>query len=112
VIACQVVLAGRLVWPEATPGQLLLVGAAGILNYALPFWLYLTALTRMPVARAATYLTLIPVFGVLGAVLVLGERVTWLDLVGGVLVVGCLLGDARTAPGATSSDRAHEPVAR
>ena len=36
---------------------------SGILASAVPFWLYLTALTRMPVARAATYLTLIPVFG-------------------------------------------------
>ena len=95
VIACQVVLAGPLL--SATPGRLVLIAAAGILNYALPFWLYLTALTRMPVARAATYLTLIPVFGVLGAVLVLGERLTWLDLVGGALVVGSLVVDARTA---------------
>ncbi|MFE0155181.1 DMT family transporter [Nonomuraea sp. NPDC059007] len=98
VIACQLMLGGQLVWSSATPAQLLLVAAAGVLNYALPFWLYLTALTRMPVARAATYLTLIPVFGVLGAVLVLGERLTWLDLVGGVLVVGSLVVDARRAP--------------
>jgi drug/metabolite transporter (DMT)-like permease len=96
VIACQVVLAGPLL--SATPGQLVLIAAAGILNYALPFWLYLTALTRMPVARAATYLTLIPVFGVLGAVLLLGERLTWLDLVGGALVVGSLVFDARAVP--------------
>jgi drug/metabolite transporter (DMT)-like permease len=96
VLGCQLVAAGPL--PSATPGHLLLIAAAGVLNYALPFWLYLTALTRMPVARAATYLTLIPVFGVLGAVLVLGERVTWLDLVGGALVVASLVADARTAP--------------
>jgi drug/metabolite transporter (DMT)-like permease len=96
VIACQLVLGGLL--PSVPPGQLLLIAAAGVLNYALPFWLYLTALTRMPVARAATYLTLIPVFGVLGAVLVLGERVTWLDLVGGALVVASLVADARTVP--------------
>jgi drug/metabolite transporter (DMT)-like permease len=29
---------------------------------------------------------------------VLGERVTWLDLVGGALVIGSLALDARTAP--------------
>ncbi|MBE1589327.1 drug/metabolite transporter (DMT)-like permease [Nonomuraea angiospora] len=97
VIVCQFVLAGPLRL-SVTPTQLLLAGAAGILNYALPFWLYLTALRRMPVARAAGYLTLIPVFGVLGAVLVLGEQVTWLDLAGGALVVGSLVADARTAP--------------
>ncbi|GAA3688992.1 hypothetical protein GCM10022224_063060 [Nonomuraea antimicrobica] len=98
VIVCQSVLAGPPLWPSATPGGLLLAAGAGILNYALPFWLYLTALTRMPVARAATYLTLIPVFGMLGAVLVLRERVTWLDLAGGALVVAGLVADARTAP--------------
>jgi drug/metabolite transporter (DMT)-like permease len=35
---------------------------------------------------------------VLGAVLVLGERLTWLDFVGGALVVGSLVADARSAP--------------
>jgi drug/metabolite transporter (DMT)-like permease len=94
VIVSHLVLTGAVFWPSVTLGHLLLAAVAGILNYALPFWLYLSALTRMPVARAATYLTLIPVFGVLGAVLLLGERVTWLDLAGGVLVVGCLLVDA------------------
>ncbi|WP_379535086.1 DMT family transporter [Nonomuraea purpurea] len=97
VIVSQFVLAGPLLWPSAKPAHLLLAATAGILNYALPFWLYLTALTRMPVARAATYLTLIPVFGVLGAVLTLGEQVTWLDLAGGALVVGSLVADASSA---------------
>lgn len=94
VIVGHLVLVGTVFWPSVTAGHLLLAAASGILNYALPFWLYLSALTRMPVARAATYLTLIPVFGVLGAVLVLGERVMWLDLAGGALVVGCLIFDA------------------
>lgn len=98
VVAGHLVLAGPVLWPSATVGGLALAAIAGVLNYALPFWLYLTALTRMPVARAATYLTLIPVFGVFGAVLVLGERLTWLDLVGGALVVGSLVVDARAVP--------------
>jgi drug/metabolite transporter (DMT)-like permease len=98
VVLSHLVLAGPVFWSSATAGGLALAAVAGVLNYALPFWLYLTALTRMPVARAATYLTLIPVFGVLGAVLVLGERLTWLDLVGGALVVGSLLVDARVVP--------------
>jgi drug/metabolite transporter (DMT)-like permease len=110
VLSCQLVVAGPL--PSATPGHLLLIAAAGVLNYALPFWLYLTALTRMPVARAATYLTLIPVFGVLGAVLVLGERLTWLDLVGGALVVGSLVVDARTASDGPATPREPGPSSR
>lgn len=107
VIIGHLVLSGIVFWPSATVGHLLLAAVAGVVNYALPFWLYLTALTRMPVARAATYLTLIPVFGVLGAVVVLNERVTWLDAVGGVLVLGCLLADLRAekAPDAVVSSR-------
>ena len=107
VVIGHLVLSGTAFWPSATAGQLLLASVAGVVNYALPFWLYLTALTRMPVARAATYLTLIPVFGVAGAVVVLGERVTWLDALGGLLVVGCLLADVRgeKAPAAAVSSR-------
>lgn len=105
VIVSHLVLTGAALWPSVTPAHLLLAAGAGVLNYALPFWLYLSALTRMPVARAATYLTLIPVFGVLGAVAVLGERVTWLDLVGGVLVVGCLLVDATADARAARAER-------
>jgi drug/metabolite transporter (DMT)-like permease len=110
VVVGHLVLAGPEFWPAATSGELMLAAAAGILNYALPFWLYLTALRRMPVARAATYLTLIPVFGVLGAVLVLGERVTWLDLLGGALVVGSLLVDATAGTRAAPRGQTADPV--
>jgi drug/metabolite transporter (DMT)-like permease len=63
---------------------------SGVLGYAVPFGLYLTALETMPVARAATYLTLIPVFGMALAVLLLGEGVTWSQGVGAALVVASL----------------------
>jgi drug/metabolite transporter (DMT)-like permease len=94
VVLSGVALSGGTFWPDMSAAGMALAAASGVLNYALPFWLYLSALTRMPVARAATYLTLIPVFGVLGSVVVLGERLTWLDLLGGALVVGALLVDA------------------
>lgn len=97
VLLSQLVLVGGAFWPALPAGTLLLAAVSGIVNYALPFWLYLSALTRMAVARAATYLTLIPVFGVLGSVLVLRERVTWIDLIGGLFVVGSLLVDATTS---------------
>lgn len=94
VVVGHLVLSGGAWWPALSIGGLVLAAVSGVVNYALPFWLYLSALTRMPVARAAMYLTLIPVFGVLGSVVLLGESVTWLDLLGGVLVVCCLLVDA------------------
>lgn len=81
----HVALSGRALWPQLGLDGLLLAALSGVVNYALPFWLYLSALTRMPVARAATYLTLIPVFGVLGSVALLGERIGWLDILGSTL---------------------------
>jgi drug/metabolite transporter (DMT)-like permease len=121
VLLCGAAVSGGQLWPVMTGQGLLLAAASGVLNYAMPFWLYLSALTRMAVARAATYLTLIPVFGVLGSVLVLRERLTWLDGLGGLLVVGSLLLDAtagaRTdrAPGSRrtclSADQCSRPVA-
>jgi drug/metabolite transporter (DMT)-like permease len=94
VVGYGAALSGGAFWPHLTLHGLLLAGASGVLNYALPFWLYLSALRHLPVARAAMYLTLIPVFGVLGSVLLLREQLTWLDLAGGVLIVGALLYDA------------------
>ena len=93
VLLSHLAVAGAGRWPVLTAEWLSLAAVSGVVNYALPFWLYLSALTRMSVARAATYLTLIPVFGVLGAALVLGEPVNWIDVVGGLLVVGCLVLD-------------------
>ena len=111
VLLCAAVLSGGELWLDLTVEGLLLAAVSGVLNYALPFWLYLSALTRMTVARAATYLTLIPVFGVLGSVVVLQERVTWLDLLGGVFVVGALLVDAVAGATADRADRADQPEA-
>ncbi|TCC27336.1 DMT family transporter [Kribbella speibonae] len=88
------VVTGRTGWTEPQVTDLLLAAGSGILNYALPFWLYLVALTKMPVSRAAAYLTLIPLFGVALAAVVLGEDVSPLHLAGGVLVVGSLFWDA------------------
>lgn len=41
---------------------------SGIVNYSLPFWLYLVAIRSLPVGVAAQFLALAPVFGVPGGV--------------------------------------------
>jgi drug/metabolite transporter (DMT)-like permease len=105
VLGGQIAFTGGAFWPDPSVGEFALVAGSGILNYALPFWLYLSALTRMPVARAATYLTLIPVFGVLFSVAILGESFTWLDAIGAALVVGCLLFDATASARAAKRER-------
>lgn len=63
----------------------------GVVQYALAFFLYLTALRDLRASQAALYLTLIPVFGVGGAVVFLGETMTVIQLVGAGLIIGALI---------------------
>ncbi len=90
VVALVAVVATGDAGPPTDPAGLAWAAGSGILGYALPFWLYLTAVTRISAARAATYLTLIPVFGIVLSVALLGETVTWVQAVGAVLVVASL----------------------
>lgn len=63
---------------------------SGLVQYAFAFLLYLQALRYLPVGVAAVFLTLIPVFGVGGAVLFLGESVNLSQWLGGALIVGAI----------------------
>jgi drug/metabolite transporter (DMT)-like permease len=65
----------------------LLAIASGIMQYALAFLFYLIALQTIPVSQAAFYVALIPVFGVVSAVLILGEQPSLTQWMGGLLVV-------------------------
>lgn len=64
---------------------------SGAVQYALAFWLYLVGLRYLAPAVAGLWLTLIPVFGVAGSYLWLGERPTALMLLGGVLIIFAIL---------------------
>jgi len=73
-----------------TPATLALVGVSGVVQYALAFWLYLVGLRHLPVATAALFLALIPVFGAVTAVLFLGERLGAPQLLGGAAIIAAL----------------------
>lgn len=61
--------------------------------------LYFTAIHRVGAARAALFIYLEPFLGVLFAVVLLGETVTAVQLLGGVVVIGAiLLGRTRRPP--------------
>ena len=62
---------------------------SGVLYYALAFWLYLTGLRRISAAFAGMFLNLIPIFGISTGYL-LGERLSNLQLLGAVLIVGAV----------------------
>jgi O-acetylserine/cysteine efflux transporter len=60
-------------------------------------WTWLLA--RHPAGVVAPFSMLVPVAGILTAALVLGERPSWLELLGGLVVVaGVLVGASRRAP--------------
>lgn len=60
-------------------------------------WTWLLA--RHPAGVVAPFSMLVPVVGILTAALVLGERPSWLELLGGLVVVaGVLVGASRRAP--------------
>lgn len=71
----------------SAPFWLLAIGS-GIMQYALAFLLYLIALQKIPVSQAAFFIALIPVFGVVSAVLIIGEQPSLAQWVGGLLVIG------------------------
>jgi drug/metabolite transporter (DMT)-like permease len=84
---------------EAAPtlqGWLLIAGS-GIVQYALAFWFYLTALRHLAVGTAALFLALIPVFGIGAAAAFLGETLAFGQAAGCVLIVGAVAATARRA---------------
>lgn len=80
----------------------LLAFVSGIVQYALAFYLYLLGVRVLPVATAALFLALIPVFGAGGAALFLAEPLSAAQVLGCVVVVGALAGAARAGT--------HEPA--
>lgn len=68
----------------------LLIAVTGVTQGALALWLYLRALKVIPATQAALLLTLIPIFGVSSAALLLGEQMTWWQFVGGGLILAAL----------------------
>lgn len=90
LVAVLAVAAGMATTPAGlTPGGVVSLLASGLLYYGVAYWLYLTGLRVVPASIAAVSFYLIPVFGVLGAT-VLGERLTTLQSIGGLVVVAAV----------------------
>jgi drug/metabolite transporter (DMT)-like permease len=64
--------------------------ASGAFYYGLGFVLYVAGLRRTSAARAGMSLTLIPVFGLLFSAWLLGERLSPVQLLGAVVVIGSM----------------------
>jgi O-acetylserine/cysteine efflux transporter len=87
-----------------------LVGAGG---FGISFLLFNMAIVRVDAGRAAVVLNLIPVFGVVSAVVFLGEGVTRRDSLGAILIGSSVLyfaiADRRDASAQAEQDAALRP---
>lgn len=64
--------------------------ASGVLYYGLAYWFYLSGLRQVPASTAAASFYLVPVFGVAGGFVWLGERLEPSQWVGVVVVVAAI----------------------
>jgi drug/metabolite transporter (DMT)-like permease len=72
------------------PLDLLVALVTGLLGHCLAFWLYLKALRYLSASDCSLYLSLIPVFGMTGALVFLGEQLSWNQGLGGLVVIGAI----------------------
>jgi drug/metabolite transporter (DMT)-like permease len=75
--------------PSAT-SVWLLAAASGVIQYALAFTFYMAALKTIHANVAGTYLNLIPIFGIAGAAIFLGELISMQQLVGAAITLAAV----------------------
>lgn len=74
-------------WRMPTPGSFAVLMYLGILCSVAAYMLYNYGLRRLSASTAVTLINLVPVFGVLLSVLILGETVRKEQLIGGAIVI-------------------------
>jgi probable blue pigment (indigoidine) exporter len=91
IVLAAIGLTGGSVWQAGlTPAGWASAVASGVLYYALAYWFYLTALREVAAPIAAMSFYLIPVFGVAGGFLLLGERLEPGQWIGVAIVLGAI----------------------
>ena len=85
-------LGGNLVPTTISPLGVASGVLSGLLYYAAAYWLYLGALRRVPASIAAASFYLIPIVGVTGGALLLGERLGVSQWIGALIVLVAVLG--------------------
>jgi probable blue pigment (indigoidine) exporter len=86
-----IALGGSPVSTALTPLGLASAIGSGVLYYAGAYWFYLGALRRVPASLAAVSFYLIPIVGLAGSALILGERLEPRQWLGVVVVLGAVL---------------------
>jgi drug/metabolite transporter (DMT)-like permease len=88
---------------QADAGHLGAALGVGILAGVVPFLLYNAAITRVTATAAGLTLSLVPLFGTLASLVLLGEQLTGVQLVGGA----CVVAAAALAATGSEPDGAH-----
>jgi probable blue pigment (indigoidine) exporter len=104
LVAAAWILGGAVVPAAVSPIGLASAIGSGVLYYGLAYWLYLTGLRHVPASIAAASFYLIPIFGVAGGFLLLGERLEPNQWVGAAIVltaIGLILGRTTAATSVT-----------
>ncbi|MEP7453061.1 DMT family transporter [Phyllobacterium sp. SB3] len=78
-------------WHDISVPTVVYAGFSGIVQYAIPFWLYLLGLRVLSAGAAGLYLTLTPVFGLIGAYFWLGEQPHVIMFAGAALILGAVV---------------------
>lgn len=76
---------------QITWNTCLLIIVSGITLHGLPFWLHTMLLEDLEASISAFFITLIPVFAIIGSFLFLGERLSLIQWIGGVLIISSVL---------------------
>jgi len=85
--------------PRPTPD---LIGAAlwlGLVGTTVAYAIWFTLLGRTPAARISAYLFLVPIVALVASITLLGERLVWVQVIGGVLVLIAIYGVGRSQMG-------------
>lgn len=91
VAGAYLVTGGGVRWSDVSTTALLAAIGSGLLYYAAAYWFYLGALRRVPASLASTSFYLVPVFGLIASLALLGEHLDVLEWLGvGVVSVAIL----------------------
>jgi drug/metabolite transporter (DMT)-like permease len=87
-------------WTDLGARTMLYAAMSGLVQYALSFWLYLVGLRHLSAGSAGLWLALVPVFGLLGSYIWLGEVPSLMTLGGAAIIIAAtVLGRKQDRPG-------------
>jgi drug/metabolite transporter (DMT)-like permease len=92
------IVGGRALPDHVSAGAWATAIGSGVIYYGAAYWFYLSALRHVPASSAATSFYLIPIFGVAGGFVLLGERLGTSQWIGAAIVLVAVYAILRRLP--------------